>query len=158
MKLTVTTYDEMVRETLRNMAFGARERSHCPISNFKVGAAILSSRHFAATERLEQIKGHHFYVGTNFEDPAFNHTIHAEQAAIGAMIAEEGAAPLDAVVVVGGACDKDPILPCGHCRQLLVELTDDDTPIFSYSEDDTYRGMWTLGTLLPFAFRLSNFK
>lgn len=130
---------------LLTAALEARKNSHCPISGYKVGAALMSS-----SGRV--------YAGTNVEDPAFNHTIHAEQAAIGTMVAAEGVSRIAEIVVVGGTNATPPISSCGHCRQLLVEMTDDDTPIRSYSEDGTYRGSWTLGELLPHASRLRNFK
>lgn len=128
-------------------ALDARKNSHAPISGFHVGAAIRSQR----TGKI--------YSGCNVEDPAFNHTIHAEQGAIAQMVAAEGAGKLDIVVVVAGSGNThDPISPCGHCRQLLVEMTDDNTPIFSYNEEGQLRGAWKLGELLPHAFRLSAFK
>ena len=133
-------------KTLFEAAAKSRLNSHSPISHFKVGAAFKT-----ATGNI--------YVGTNAEEPAFNHSIHAEQGAIGHMVASEGHQKITHLVVVGGEDNDGSICtPCGHCRQLLVEFADDNLEIAVAGPAGDIRLTTTLGDLLPHAFRLSNFK
>lgn len=132
-------------KTLIETALKTRENAHCPISGFKVGAAI-------------QSESGKIYAGTNAEDPAFNHTIHAEQGAIAQMVAAEGHAKIRNLVVAGGEKGGPLCTPCGHCRQLLVEFADDDMTVIIVDESGVVRMETTLGALLPHAFRLSSFK
>lgn len=132
-------------KTLIETALKTRANAHCPISGFKVGAAILS-------------ESGKIYAGANAEDPAFNHTIHAEQGAIAQMVAAEGHAKIKHLAVAGGEKGGPLCTPCGHCRQLLVEFADDDLPVTVVDESGAVRLETTLGALLPHAFRLSSFK
>ncbi len=58
--------------------------------------------------------------------------------------AEGAAGPLVAVAVVAG--DGEPLLPCGRCRQLLLEAGGPGLLV------DTAAGPVELGVLLPAAF------
>jgi cytidine deaminase len=104
-------------------------------------------------------EGGNIYRGTNAEEPAFNHSIHAEQGAIAQMVAQEGRQRITHLVVVGGK-DNDATIctHCGHCRQLLVEFAGDDMEVAVAGPAGDVRLTTTLGKLLPHAFRLSNFK
>ena len=138
--------DQSIFQDLFDAAAKARQNSHSPISNFKVGAALITETG-------------NVYAGTNAEDPAFNHTIHAEQGAIAQMVAKEGRQKITKLVVVGGQeTDQTVCSPCGHCRQLLVEFADDDMEVVVAGPAGDVRLTTTLGQLLPYAFRLSNFK
>jgi len=124
----------------------ARKNAHAPISDFKVGAALRTSQG-------------RIYAGANAEEPAFNHSIHAEQGAVAKMVAAEGRQRITHLVVVGGQeTDQTICSPCGHCRQLLVEFADDDMEVIVAGPKGDIRLKTTLGQLLPHAFRLSNFK
>ena len=138
--------DKELFEKLFECAAKARLNSHSPISDFKVGAALMT-----ASARI--------YAGTNAEEPAFNHSIHAEQGAIAQMVAQEGRQRITHLVVVGGKDNDGTICtPCGHCRQLLVEFADDSMEVAVAGPTGDIRLTTTLGTLLPYAFRLSSFK
>jgi cytidine deaminase len=131
-------------DALFQAAQKARAHSYAPISNFNVGAAFLT-----ATRKI--------YAGTNVEEAAFNSSIHAEQGAIAQMVAAEGRARITHLVVIGGKPgDGMACIPCGHCRQLLVEFAGDDLEIAAAGPDGDIRLETTLGELLPHAFRLSN--
>lgn len=96
----------MTTEDLIAVAWGARERAYAPYSNFKVGAALLSA-------------DGQVFQGCNVENISYGLTICAERVAIGAAVAQ-GVTRLDKVAVV--ADTKEPVSPCGACRQVLAEF------------------------------------
>ena len=137
--------DKKIFQELFEAAKKAREHSYSPISNFKVGAAFYNA-------------AGNVYAGTNVEEAAFNLSIHAEQNAIGQMVAKEGRTKITHLVVIGGEPgDGTVCAPCGHCRQLLLEFADDDLEIVAAGPDGDVRLETTLGALMPHAFRLNNF-
>lgn len=115
----------------------ARDNAYVPYSGFKVGAVVLDSE-----GRL-----HH---GCNVENAAYGPTNCAERTALFRAIAD-GCTPrsFQAVAVIG---DTDlPISPCGVCRQVLVELCDQDMPVILSNLKGNYR-VTTVSELLPGAF------
>ncbi|WP_411826758.1 cytidine deaminase [Luteolibacter sp. AS25] len=91
---------------LLEAAWQARENAYAPYSNFKVGAALLT------TDGL-------IFGGCNVENISYGLTNCAERVAIGAAVAA-GAGPFAEVAVV--ADTTEPISPCGACRQVLAEF------------------------------------
>jgi cytidine deaminase len=114
----------------------ARERFYAPYSGFAVGAAILVG---GAT-----------FVGVNIENASYPLSVCAERNAVGAMIIG-GQRQIEAVAIVAGG--DGPASPCGGCRQVLAEFATDDVPVVSEHVDTGERVRWTLGELLPAAFR-----
>jgi cytidine deaminase len=114
----------------------ARERFYAPYSRFAVGAAILA--------------GGSTFVGANIENASYPLSVCAERNAVGAMIIG-GQRHIEAVAVVAGG--DGPASPCGGCRQVLAEFAADDVPVASEHVDTGERVVWTLGELLPAAFR-----
>jgi cytidine deaminase len=84
----------------------AREHAYAPYSNFNVGAALLT-----ASEKV--------FSGCNVENISFGLTMCAERVAVGAAIAE-GASDFRLLAIV--ADSKEPVVPCGACRQVLAEF------------------------------------
>lgn len=103
MQSTHIRWDELVAA-----AWATRELAHAPYSNFHVGAALL-----AADGRI--------FTGCNVENLSFGLTICAERVAVGSAIAA-GARGFLALAVV--ADTREPISPCGACRQVLAEFGD----------------------------------
>src|SRR5215471_1445114 len=99
----------MDKTELVRAASEARKNAHVPYSNFAVGAAILT-------------KAGHIFKGCNVENISFRLTLCAEEAALGAAVAN-GQTDLVAVAVV--ADSQHPMVPCGGCRQLLAEFNPD---------------------------------
>jgi cytidine deaminase len=96
----------MDKNNLIEAATAARLRAYVPYSKFSVGAALLT-------------KSGHVFVGCNVENISYRLTMCAEQAAVAAAIAE---GELDFVAVAVVADSREPIVPCGACRQVLAEF------------------------------------
>ncbi len=87
-------------------AINVKKNSYSPYSKLNVGAAILT-------------KSGKIYTGCNIENSSFSLTICAERTAIFKAISE-GCKKFSAIAVVSDS--KDPIPPCGACRQVLFDL------------------------------------
>ena len=133
---------------LRAAATAAAERAYAPYSGLRVGAAGLTSDGQLVT-------------GCNVENSSYGLTLCAECGLVSALHASGagadhassadaarasggGAAALQAVAIVAG--DGQPLLPCGRCRQLLLEAGGPDLLV------DTAEGPVELKVLLPAAF------
>jgi len=131
---------------LHQRAAEAAQNSYSPYSRFRVGAAIL----LHADDRQEGV----VVAGTNVENASYRLTCCAEQSAVAAAVTLYGPAiRIRAVAVVnlnGAAC-----MPCGACRQTILEFADPDTPVF-YPSASGETIAATLAELLPAAFRLSS--
>jgi cytidine deaminase len=136
--MPVTVTDDLMHQ-LVDAARAARERAYAPYSRFKVGAALLD----------EQGRIH---AGCNVENAAYPQGQCAEASAIGQLILAGGTRIL-AAVVVGAArgVDSVPVTPCGGCRQRLREFAADNLPVWA-ADEQTVRGRYTLGALLPASF------
>ena len=125
---------------LRAAATAAAERAYAPYSGLRVGAAGLTADGQVVT-------------GCNVENSSYGLTLCAECGLVSALHASgagaahasgAGAGALEAVAVVAG--DGQPLLPCGRCRQLLLEAGGPDLLV------DTAEGPVELKVLLPAAF------
>jgi cytidine deaminase len=125
---------------LRAAAADAASHAYAPYSRLRVGAAGLTSDGRVVT-------------GCNVENASFGLTLCAECGLVSALHAtatppRPQATPLIptliAVAVVAG--DGNPLLPCGRCRQLLLEAGGPSLLV------DTARGPAPLYELLPAAF------
>ncbi len=125
---------------LRAAAADVAKRAHAPYSRLRVGAAGLTADGRVVT-------------GCNVENASFGLTLCAECGLVSALHATSstaGAPPgppqpsLVAVAVVAG--DGAALLPCGRCRQLLLEAGGPALLV------DTASGPVPLGDLLPAAF------
>ena len=90
---------------LRAAAAQMTERAYAPYSRLHVGAAGVTSDGRVVT-------------GCNVENASYGLTLCAECGLVSALHAT-GGGTLAAVSVVSG--DGQPLLPCGRCRQLLME-------------------------------------
>ena len=130
---------------LHQRAADAAHNSYSPYSHFRVGAAILLH---ADANQLGAI-----IAGTNVENASYRLTSCAEQAAIAAAVTLYGPAiHIRAVAVVnlnGAAC-----MPCGACRQTILEFSTPETAVFYPSASGEIVST-TLAALLPAAFRLA---
>jgi len=132
--------DEL-RQKLLAEARAAAEKAYCPYSNFHVGAAILADGKV--------------FTGANVENASYGLTTCAERtAAFAAVLA--GHQHFQAVAVC--CADVSPeqarehpesLMPCGACRQLLAEFSDEST-IFLVDQAGTY----AFNELMPHPFQL----
>lgn len=130
---------------LINEAITARESAYAPYSHFKVGAALLT-------------KNGEIYKGCNIENIGFSATNCAERTAFFKAVSE-GASEFLAIAVIGGVEGKEIstyAMPCGVCRQVMLEFCDPDTfrVIVAKSEDD-YKE-FLLKDIIPEYFAPSN--
>ena len=116
---------------LRAAALTAAGRAYAPYSGLRVGAAAQAASGDVVT-------------GCNVENASYGLTLCAECGLVSALHASGAAGPLLAVAVVAG--DGEPLLPCGRCRQLLLEAGGGDLLV------DTAAGPVELKVLLPAAF------
>jgi cytidine deaminase len=115
---------------LRAAATTAASRAYAPYSRLRVGAA-------------GQAQNGAIVTGCNVENASFGLTLCAECGLVSALHAA-GGQRLVAVSVV--AADGAPLVPCGRCRQLLLEAGGPDLLL------DADGGPRRLGDLLPDAF------
>jgi len=116
-------------------ALAVQQNAYAPYSNYRVGAAVLTS---SGT----------IYAGCNVENAAYPQGACAEAGAIAAMCAA-GEREIVAVLTV---CDGETLgTCCGGCRQRIREFAALDTPV--YAADGTgVRATFTLDGLLPQSF------
>ena len=120
---------------LRAAATDVAGRAYAPYSRLRVGAAGLTADGRVVT-------------GCNVENASFGLTLCAECGLVSALHASAPpgtrAPALTAVAVVAG--DGAPLVPCGRCRQLLLEAGGGSLLL------DSADGPVPLGDLLPAAF------
>jgi cytidine deaminase len=128
---------------LRAAAQTAARSAYAPYSRLRVGAA--GQVQGGSEEGLERGAGAdgRIVVGCNVENASYGLTLCAECGLVSALHAS-GGGRLVAVSVVAG--DGAPLVPCGRCRQLLLEA---GGPGLLLDAED---GPCELGSLLPSAF------
>ncbi len=115
---------------LRQAAAEVAQRAHAPYSGLRVGAAGLTG-------------DGRIVVGCNVENASYGLTLCAECGLVSALHAA-GGGTLAAVSVL--AADSRRLLPCGRCRQLLLEAGGPGLLV------DTDGGPTELNRLLPTPF------
>lgn len=116
---------------LRAAAIEATSHSYAPYSNFHVGAAGL-------------VDDGRIITGANVENASYGISLCAECSLV-SMLHMSGGGRLVAVVTVEGS-EGNHVMPCGRCRQLLVEFGGLDLLV---DGDGTPR---TMREILPHAF------
>jgi cytidine deaminase len=115
---------------LRAAAAEVAQRAHAPYSGLRVGAA-------------GQVSDGRMVTGCNVENASYGLTLCAECGLVSALHASGGGA-LAAVSVLAG--DGHRLVPCGRCRQLLLEAGGQGLLV------DTDGGPVELSRLLPSPF------
>lgn len=115
---------------LRAAAAAVAQHACAPYSGLRVGAA-------------GQVADGRLVTGCNVESASYGLSLCAECGLVSALHAS-GGGMLAAVCVVAG--DGEPLVPCGRCRQLLIEAGGPELLL------DAAGGPVTIGSLLPAAF------
>ena len=117
-------------DALRTAAHQVGERAYAPYSGLRVGAAALTD-------------GGDVVTGCNVENASYGLTLCAECGLASAFIAAGGGrlVAMSCVDIAG-----DPLMPCGRCRQVLMEAGGPELLV------DGLDGPRRLGDLLPDAF------
>lgn len=122
---------------LVDAACSARQRSHSPYSDFRVGAALLG-------------KSGQVYPGTNVENASIGLSICAERSAVCRAVAD-GEKNFEAVAIC--ADGQSPTPPCGACRQFLLEFGADLTVLIAGEQGSRGEVLeYSLRDLIPHAF------
>lgn len=119
---------------LRERALAAMERAYAPYSNFRVGAALLSTDGSISE-------------GCNVENAAYPAGICAERGAVSTAVAR-GSRTFEMIVIATDA--EEPTPPCGICRQVLEEFSPHLLVVSCTRSGGEAR--WSLDELLPKAF------
>ena len=128
-----TSEDERVLRAARKVM----KHAHAPYSNFRVGAAFLTT------------KGE-LFAGCNVENASYGMTNCAERTAIFSAVAQLG--PKIEIRSIAIVNDQGvPCAPCGACRQVIYEFGPETTVLFQGKKS------WKkshITELLPEGFRL----
>jgi len=129
--------ENRVRQRLLAAARRAMKRAYAPYSNFKVGAALLTT-------------GGDLFTGCNVENASYGMSNCAERTAIFTAVAQAGpAVEIRAIAVTNN--QNAPCSPCGACRQVIYEFGPNARVIFRGAKN------WKtlpITRLLPEGFRL----
>ena len=115
-KIGFGTFDELSADDqhLIQTAIAATENSYSPSSRFQVGAAL-------------SLANGKEVMGANQENAAFPSGLCAERSAIFAAQSNYPDQPVTALAIAARnehGLMHDPIVPCGACRQVILEIED----------------------------------
>jgi len=137
-------------QDLVEKAKAATSNSYANYSHFNVGAACL----------LEDGK---IIIGANQENAAFPSGLCAERTAVFAAQANHPELSIKTIAIAAKNSNgflKDPISPCGACRQVILEIEDrykHPVQILLYGTDGIYC-FKSIKDLLPFSFVDANMR
>lgn len=128
----------MTDRELITLAENACKNAYAPYSEFKVGAALLTS-------------DGRVFTGCNVENASYGGAICAERTAAVKAVSE-GAVHFSAIAIAnaGGGLT----FPCGICRQFLYEFAEDNFRVILKDEKGEL-AVYALEELMPHGFRLS---
>ncbi len=92
-------------------AVSARKHAYCPYSRYPVGASVLT-------------ESGRIFAGSNVENASYGLSLCAERVAIFNAVTRNQSG-LKALCVVGSKA-----MPCGACRQVMVEFANKDTELY----------------------------
>lgn len=112
------------------------DKSYSKYSNFKVAAAV-------------EMDDGNVYTGVNIENASYGLTLCAERSAIANAIVSSDSRSIKRIAIV----NKDVYpMPCGACRQFIIEFTKDCEIIVAKDVND-YK-VYNIKDLLPESFSL----
>lgn len=111
------------------------EKAYVPYSKFPVAALLIDDNN-------------NKHVGVNVENASYGLGICAERNVIPTAVTQ-GMKKIKLLVVTGGT--PEPISPCGACRQVISEFSDEETVIILTNKEEKY-SIWNIKDLLPYSF------
>ncbi|WP_243205888.1 MULTISPECIES: cytidine deaminase [Bacillota] len=129
----------MMKEEYKDLierAFSAMAHAYAPYSKYHVGACI-------------KTKDGNFIPGVNIENASYGLTNCAERSAVFAAYSL-GYRKEDIEMIAIVSDGEKLAAPCGACRQVLVELLDEDTPIILSNHKE--EKVTNIKELLPMSF------
>ena len=124
----------MTDRQLINQAVQASRNAYVPYSHFAVGAAL-------------ECRDGTVFTGCNVENAALGSTICAERTAACKAVSE-GHRDFDTIVIAGRS--EDYCVPCGTCRQVMMEFAPELTVICLNKKGESKK--FALKELLPYGF------
>ncbi|MEI6755222.1 MAG: cytidine deaminase [Paludibacter sp.] len=145
-KVTVFSFDELdsSKQQLINTAKEQVNKAYAPYSGFHVGAAV----------ELENGK---VFAASNQENSAYPSGLCAERVTIFYANAQYPDVPVKTIAITAftkGEFLKNPVTPCGSCRQVLLETEmrfEKDITVLLYGTDEIYQ-IDNIRELLPLCF------
>ena len=137
-------------QQLTDRALQASYHSFAPYSHFHVGAAVLLENGITV-------------IGANQENAAFPSGLCAERTAVFAAQANHPELSIKTIAIAARNANgflKDPISPCGACRQVILEIEDrykQPVRILLYGTEGIYC-FRSIKDLLPFSFVDANMR
>jgi cytidine deaminase len=141
---TETTIEKSSSEKIKQLysiAVKAREKSHSPYSNCKVGSAILLSNG-------------KIYSGCNVENSSYGATNCAERVAIQNAASTEGGSGMTITEIMVISNANPPWSPCGMCRQVIAEFASKNVTIYLSNLDGVLH-IYEFEKIFPLAFSKS---
>ncbi len=132
----MTTITEVQRRQLIDAALAARQQAYAPYSKFLVGAALLT-------------EDGQLFSGCNVENSSYGLSNCAERTATFAAVAAGQRRFVALAVATEGGYS-----PCGACRQVLAEFSDDLPILIVDTRSEGRVDEVTLAELLPRRFHL----
>lgn len=121
---------------LMDEALKASKKAYVPYSRFPVGAAVLTEDGMV-------------YTGCNIENVSYGLTNCGERTALFKAVSD-GVHRFSALAVIVDT--KEPVSPCGACRQVMAELCPRDMKVYLGNVSGEIQET-TVGELLPGAFQ-----
>lgn len=115
----------------------AYHNAYAKYSNFSVGALVIT-------------KDDNYYLGANIENASYGLSNCAERSALFSAYSN-GVRKDDIVELVLIGKSQEFLYPCGACRQVIVELMNQDAKITLFRLDGTYKET-TVKDIMPFVF------
>jgi cytidine deaminase len=134
----------MTEDDLLAAARAARPMAHAPYSRFFVGAAIL-----ADDGRI--------YSGCNVENASYPEGVCAEGGALSAMVLGGGRKAVMIALSAGPEGHVQPCLPCGGCRQRILEFATPQTVVITDTASGAHQ-RHAFSDLMPQAFGPEDLK
>ena len=127
--MTTVTLEELFREAQKAASF-----AYAPYSQFRVGAALLAEDGTV-------------YTGCNAENRSFGLTICAERSALVQGVSKGSRSFV--ALAIATPDSKEPVGPCGACRQVLSEFMSPEAPVH-FGGSGQERVDTTIGILYPY--------